>query len=104
MAAPLQGEIYWINLSPARGRETSKRRPGLVVSPNEMNQELGTVVIAPITSTVRPWATRYPLTLSGKPRSVALDQIRSVDAGRLGKRIASVSPAPALEILRAMFA
>jgi mRNA interferase MazF len=104
MAAPRQGEIYWINLNPVRGREMSRRRPGLVVSPDEMNQELGTVVVAPITSTVRPWATRYKLTLSGRTRSVALDQIRAVDATRLGKRIALVNPAPALEILRAMFA
>jgi mRNA interferase MazF len=104
MTFPRQGEIFWINLNPVRGREMSKRRPGLVVSPNEMNESLGTIIVAPLTSTVRPWATRYTLTLAGKARSVALDQIRVVDSRRLGKRIAAVNPVPALEILRAMFA
>ena len=104
MTYPRQGEIYWINLNPVRGREMSKRRPGMVVSPDEMNEGLGTVIVAPLTSTLRPWATRYTLTLGGKPRSVALDQVRAIDAGRLGRRIASANPAPALEILRAMFA
>ncbi len=104
MGYPRQGEIYWVNLNPVRGREMSKRRPGLVVSPDEMNEGLGTVIVAPLTSTLRPWATRYTFTLAGRPRSVALDQVRAVDSGRLGKRIASVNAAPALEILRAMFA
>ena len=104
MAFPRRGEVYWVNLNPVRGREMSKRRPGLIVSPDEMNEVLGTVIVAPITSTLRPWATRYTLTLSGRPRSVALDQIRMIDASRLGKRIAAVNPEPALEILRTMFA
>jgi mRNA interferase MazF len=101
---PRQGEVYWVNLDPVRGREMSKRRPGLVVSPDEMNAHLGTVIVAPVTSTLRPWATRYTVTLSGKSRSVALDQIRSIDAARLGKRITALDPTPALQILRAMFA
>ena len=103
MAYPRRGEIYWVNLNPARGREMSKRRPALIVSPDEMNEILGTVIVAPITSTLRPWATRYTLTLSGRLRSVALDQIRMIDSGRLGKRVGSVNPEPALGILRAMF-
>jgi mRNA interferase MazF len=101
---PRQGEVYWVNLDPVRGREMSKRRPGLIVSPNEMNAHLGTVIVAPVTSTIRPWATRHTLTLSGRSRSVAIDQVRSIDAARLGKRIAAVDAAPALQILRAMFA
>src|SRR5712692_4288828 len=104
MAFPRRGEIYWMNLNPVRGREMSKRRPGLIVSPDEMNEVFGTVIVAPITSTLRPWRTRYTLTLSGRSRSVALDQIRMIDASRLGKRIAAVNPEPALEILRTMFA
>ena len=104
MGHPRRGDVYWVNLNPVRGREMSKRRPGLIVSPDEMNEALGTVIVAPITSTLRPWETRYTLTLSGRPRSVALDQIRMIDASRLGKRIAAVNPEPALEILRTMFA
>jgi len=104
MTFPRRGEIYWVNLNPVRGREMSKRRPGLIVSPDEMNEALGTVIVAPITSTVRPWATRHTLTLAGRTLSVALDQIRAIDASRLGRRIAAVNPEPALGILRVMFA
>ena len=88
--------------TPSRSRIASE--PGLIVSPDEMNEALGTVIVAPITSTVRPWATRHTLTLAGRTLSVALDQIRAIDASRLGRRIAAVNPEPALGILRVMFA
>lgn len=102
--APRQGDIWWVNLDPTVGREISKKRPCLVVSPNEMNQHLGTVIAAPITSTMRDWPTRVPIALNRVDRSVALDQIRMIDNSRLVKRIAQVDPVPALRILREMFA
>ena len=101
---PRRGEVWWVNLDPVRGREISKRRPALVVSPDEMNRALGTVIVAPITTTIRPWATRYTIRISGKPRSVALDQIRVVDSGRLIRKLVELDPAPALDILGQMFA
>ncbi len=82
----------------------SKRRPALVVSPDEMNRGLGTVIVAPVTTTLRPWATRFTVRIGGKVRSVALDQIRMVDNSRLAKKMAELDPAPALERLQQMFA
>ena len=103
-AYPRRGEVWWVELDPARGREMSKRRPALVVSPDEMNRALGTVIVAPVTTTIRPWATRFTVRIGGKVRSVALDQIRMVDNSRLAKRLAELDPAPALERLQQMFA
>lgn len=104
MPAPRRGEIYWANLDPTIGRELRKRRPVLIVSPDEMNRAMNTVIAAPITSTIRNWPVRYTLTLRGARRSIALDQIRCLAIERLGKRIAIVDSLPALTILREMFA
>lgn len=104
MSYPRRGEIYWVNLDPVVGREVAKRRPGMVVSPDEMNRALGMVILAPVTSTVRGWPTRVTVSLAGRRRSVALDQIRTVDVSRLGKRLGTVDPEPALAVLREMFA
>ena len=93
-----------MELDPARGREMTKRRPALVVSPDEINRGLGTLIVAPVTTTIRPWATRYTVRIGGKLRSVALDQIRMVDNSRLTKKLAELDPAPALERLQQMFA
>ena len=103
-AYPRRGEVWLVSLDPVRGREMSKRRPALVVSPNEMNLGLGTVIVAPITTTIRPWATRCTVRMSGKPRSVALDQIRVVDGSRLIRKIGDLDPLPALDVLQRMFA
>jgi mRNA interferase MazF len=99
-----RGEIYWVALDPTAGREIRKTRPALVVSPDEMNEALGTVVLAPITSTVRDFPTRYTIRLQRKTASVALDQIRTVSVERLLKKMATIDPRPALAILREMFA
>lgn len=103
MDVPRQGEVYWANLDPTIGKEIRKRRPVLVVSPDEMNRNLATVIAAPITSTHRQWPTRCRVSVRGRPSSVALDQIRCIDAARLGKRLATVDVEPALAILRSMF-
>jgi mRNA interferase MazF len=103
-ALPLQGEIWWVNLDPTLGSEINKRRPCLIVSPNETNEHLRTVIAAPITSTIRPWPTRLTIKLQRQNSSVALDQIRTIDRARLVKKITAINPEPALEILREMFA
>lgn len=105
MNSPRQGQVLWANLDPTIGREIAKRRPVLIVSPDEMNRNLGTVIAAPITSTLRAWPSRCDVVVRGKTRSVALDQIRCISVARLaGKPLATVDPTPALAILRAMFA
>ncbi len=54
MSHPRRREVFWVNLDPVVGREIAKKRPGMVVSPDEMNRALGTVIVAPVTSTMRP--------------------------------------------------
>ena len=80
-------EIYWVNLDPTVGREIKKTRPALVISPNEVNNTLGTILVAPITSNRRNFPTRIAFNLSGNENYIALDQIRAVDKTRLSKKI-----------------
>ena len=101
---PQQGDIWWVNLDPTVGREISKKRPCLIVSPDDMNAHLGTVIAAPITSTVRDWPTRVTILLQRQNSSVALDQIRMIDRSRLVKKMTAIDPEPALDVLREMFA
>ena len=101
---PRQGEIWWVNFDPTVGREISKKRPCLVVSPDDMNAHLGTVIAAPLTSTLREWPTRITVRLQRQQSSIALDQIRMVDRTRLVKKMTAIDPEPALDVLREMFA
>ena len=101
---PKQGEVWWVNLDPTIGKEISKKCPCLIVSPDDMNAHLGTVIAAPCTSTVRHWPTRITVTLQRKQSSVALDQIRMIDNARLLKRMTALDVEPALVVLREMFA
>jgi mRNA interferase MazF len=79
--------IYWINQDPTVGREMKKTRPCIVLSPNEANRHMSTVIIAPITSTLRNYPMRLNLTLKGKKGQIACDQLRCVDVSRMGKKI-----------------
>ena len=103
-AYPRQGEVWWVNLDPTIGKEISKKRPCLIVSPDDMNAHLGTVIAAPITSTLRSWPTRITVKLQRQNASVALDQIRMIDNTRMLKKITAIDPEPALDVLREMFA
>ena len=101
---PQQGEVWWDKLHPTIGKDISKKRPCLIVSPDDMNAHLGTVIAAPITSTLRSWPTRITIKLQRQKSSVALDQIRMIDNTRLLKKITSIDAEPALGVLREMFA
>lgn len=105
--APRRGEVHLVSLDPTRGSEIRKTRPCLVVSPDELNHHLRTVIIAPMTSVGHPYPFRVPCKLDGKNGSVVLDQIRTVDRERLVRRVGKIS-APALEkalsLLQEMFA
>jgi mRNA interferase MazF len=79
--------IYWINLDPTVGRDMKKTRPCIVLSPNEANRHMSTVIIAPITSTLRNYPMRLNLTLKGKKGQIACDQMRCVDVQRMGTKI-----------------
>ncbi|MCG6143285.1 type II toxin-antitoxin system PemK/MazF family toxin [Leptospira bandrabouensis] len=84
-----QYEIYLINLDPTVGFETQKSRPCIVISPNEINQFIGTVMIAPMTTASKNYPTRVELTFQGKKGSIVLDQIRTVDKSRLVQKLGS---------------
>jgi len=81
-------DIYLVNLDPTIGSEIKKTRPCLIISPNEMNNNISTLIIAPLTSKLRNYPTRIPCRVEGKQGQIVLDQIRTVDKSRLVKKIA----------------
>jgi len=80
-------DVFLIALDPTQGSEIRKTRPCVVVSPDEMNTHIRTVIVAPLTSTLRRYPTRIDVSVQGKPGQVALDQIRTVDKSRLIRRL-----------------
>jgi mRNA interferase MazF len=86
-----QYEVYWISLDPTQGSEIAKTRPCVVVSPDELNRALRTVVIIPITSTVKSYPWRVDCVVQSKNGSIACDQIRVVDKIRLNSKISDLS-------------
>lgn len=84
-------EVYLINLDPTIGHEIKKIRPALVISPDEMNHHINTIIIAPMTTKGRPYPTRVPVVFEGKSGNIVLDQIRSVDKKRLIKRLGEIN-------------
>ena len=102
-----RGEIWIVNLDPTVGSEIKKTRPCLIVSPDELNQKLRTVLIAPISSKKKGWAFRPLIEVKKVKGEVILDQMRSVDKKRLHKRVAIMEKnvfSHVLDILRRMFA
>ncbi len=100
-------EVYLVHLDPTTGREIRKTRPCLVISPDEMNRHLQTVIVAPMTTKGLAYPSRVACTFRGKRGQVVLDQIRTVDRTRLVKRLGRLTGAqakPVLEVLAAMFA
>lgn len=98
-----RGDVYWVNLDPTVGSEVKKRRPAVIVSPDEMNRTLPVVIVAPLTSTSKSWPTRASVMIDGRKSQVMLEQIRTVDKLRLIDQIGSIDTAEPLAILRQMF-
>ena len=101
------GEIWLARLDPTTGSEIQKTRPCVVISPDEMNEHLRTVIVAPMTTGSRLAAFRIPLTFQGKQGLIVLDQIRTLDRVRLVQRLGALRPATlahTLKTLQAMFA
>ena len=86
-----QYDIVIVNLNPTQGSEIKKTRPCVIVSPNEINNFLKTVVICPITSQSKNYPTRVNFELEGNTNSIAIDQIRTIDKGRVIKNIGKLS-------------
>ena len=100
-------EVFLVTLDPTQGREIRKTRPCVVISPDEMNRHIGTVIVAPMTTKGREYPTRVSLVFQRKKGQVVLDQIRTVDKTRLVKRLGKLDKLAAqrvLGVLHEMFA
>ena len=90
MGVVRRSEVYWVKLDPTKGSEIKKTRPCLIVSTNDMNKALPRVLVAPITSKVQPLGCRPTTEFNGKSARILLDQIRSIDKLRLGKKMGDI--------------
>jgi mRNA interferase MazF len=100
-------DVFLISLDPTGGSEIRKTRPCLIISPDEMNDHIRTVIVAPMTTKGRPYPSRVPCTFQGKRGQVVLDQTRTVDKARLVRKLGTVSArvqAKILDALQEMFA
>jgi len=100
-------DVFVVSLDPTVGSEIRKSRPCVVVSPDEMNRHVRTVVVAPLTTAGRPYPSRVPIRFGGKVGRVVIDQLRTVDKARLAKRLGALAPdeaTAALDVLREFFA
>jgi mRNA interferase MazF len=100
-------DVFLVNLDPTLGHEIKKMRPCLVISPDEMNHHISTVIVAPMTTKGRAYPTRVPCKLKGKSGQIVLDQLRTVDSVRLTKKLGRISKrtgSEVLAVLQEMFA
>jgi mRNA interferase MazF len=95
-------DVFLVSLDPTLGHEIKKTRPCAIVSPDEMNHHIGTVIIAPMTTKGRDYPTRVPCTFQGVDGQIVLDQIRTVDKTRLAKKLGRLSPAASDRVLNVL--
>lgn len=99
-------DIFLISLDPTQGSEIKKTRPCLIVSPPETNTYSRTLIVAPMTSKINCYPTRIPVLFDGKEGNIVLDQIRTIDKSRMIKKLGTLPPETAsevLDVLGAMF-
>ena len=94
-----RGEVYLVRLDPTLGSEIQKTRPCVVVSPDELNAHLHTVIVAPMTTAGRSYPWRVRCRFQNRSGHVALDQLRTVDRERLVKRLGELSASTMTEVL-----
>jgi mRNA interferase MazF len=93
--------VYFADLDPTRGREIAKTRPVVVVSRDDMNRFLDTVVVCPLTSKLHPrWRTRIQTVCAGRKAEIAVDQIRTISKERLGQHVDALEPATVAQLRR----
>ena len=92
-------DVYLINLDPTVGSEIQKTRPCLIISPDEMNKYIRTVIVAPLTSAGKDYPTRVSCKFKKKRGQIVLDQIRTIDKERLIKKLDSIDPETQLEVI-----
>jgi len=89
---PHRDEVWLVDLNPTQGAEIQKTRPCLVVSPDEINESVQTVLVAPMTTAIRSYPTRVLVRFQGKSGQIALDQLRCVDRQRLVRKLGTIAP------------
>jgi len=92
-------DVYLINLDPTVGSEIQKTRPCLIISPDEMNRHICTVIVAPMTTAGKDYPTRVLCKFKNKKGQIVLDQIRTIDKTRLIKKLGSINPETQLEVI-----
>ena len=92
-------EVYLVNLDPTQGKEIKKTRPCLIISPDEMNRYIATVIVAPMTTKGRDYPTRVSCEFQGKQGQIVLDQIRTVDKSRLIQKLGELDRDIQTEVL-----
>lgn len=100
-------EVYLVRLDPTEGHEIRKTRPCIIVSPDEMNRHIATVIVAPMTTRGRAYPTRVPVRFQRRTGQIVLDQLRTVDKNRLVRRLGRVDEVTVqktLAVLGEMFA
>ena len=100
-------DVFLVNLDPTVGSEIQKTRPCLVISPDEMNRHIRTVIIAPMTTAGKDYPTRVPCTFKKKQGQIVLDQIRTIDKSRLVKRLGTIDSndqSDVISVLQRLFA
>jgi len=99
-------DILLVSFDPSQGHEIKKTRPCVIVSPNEMNKYIKTLIVAPMTSKIRNYPTRIPVVFESKEGTIALDQIRTIDKSRIIRNLGTLDTKIAntvLETLGKMF-
>jgi mRNA interferase MazF len=99
-------DILLVSFDPSQGYEIKKTRPCVIISPNEMNKYIKTIIVAPMTSRIKNYPTRIPIIFDGKDGTVALDQIRTIDKSRIIRKLGVLDTKTAtlvLETLGKMF-
>ena len=92
-------EVYLVDLNPTLGSEIQKTRPCLIISPDEMNDHITTIIIVPMTTKGRDYPTRVNCQFEGRDGQIVLDQIRSVDKIRLVKKLGKITANTQKEVL-----
>jgi len=92
-------DVYLTNLDPTVGSEIQKTRPCLVISPDEMNRHIRTVIVATMTTAGKDYPTRIPCKFKKKKGQIVLDQIRTIDKRRLIKKLGSINPETQVEVV-----
>ena len=98
-SALARGDVHLVQLDPTRGREIKKTRPCVIVSPNELNDHLSTVIVAPMTTASRTYPWRVACRFQSRSGFVALDQLRTVDSERLVQRLGRLSAETTEQVL-----